>query len=526
MNTRTPIGDIENELKKLFDSFNINQKVVIVSFILSKLELSYIGIEQRESEFNPYSYIKLYLYRKIKGFNYYNQTVAYLKAKEEDAFFLGFYKDENNQLNLPTKRAFNKFFKEKISRETKELLDRIAEIILRTVTERNLILDIDIIKRPQEENKKYEISREQKINEKSKEVAKLIKKVILPKFNILINKNSKYKKGDIINILAYCAENKSSCNKGCKTFKAKFSENAPSGDTLLYHLNKFKSREELEINHNEILYCTFKYAIRNYNLLKTRKVDIAIDIHPECFYGKDLFPYTLGGKYERGTSTFFKFLTCSIVCSGIRFVIFEKSLDSFNKVEIANIVDEAIKKARELIRIRYVFLDRGFESEAVIKTLKSNKVKYLMPKIKRGKVLEYMRKSEGCNSRVIKEFKIKGETTTLVLVRDKNKKMLTFSTNINIPEQLAYYLFKFYGKRWGIETCYSQLDHDFKIKTTTRNYNIRLFQFLFSICLFNFWVLVNMCIGIELNGKISPKPLICSSMFIIHLYKTELDLGG
>ena len=41
-----------------------------------------------------------------------------------------------------------------------------------------------------------------------------------------------------------------------------------------------------------------------------------------------------------------------------------------------------------------------------------------------------------------------------------------------------------YSKRWGIETGYRNLDHDFKAKTTTRNYHIRLFYFLFSTCYF------------------------------------------
>jgi len=80
-----------------------------------------------------------------------------------------------------------------------------------------------------------------------------------------------------------------------------------------------------------------------------------------------------------------------------------------------------------------------------------------------------------------------------------------------------------YGKRWGIETGYRNLDHDFKPKTTTRNYHIRLFYFLFSCCLYNLWVLVNIYVSLAVYGKIPEKPIITAKMFVILLYKVQAE---
>ena len=191
-----------------------------------------------------------------------------------------------------------------------------------------------------------------------------------------------------------------------------------------------------------------------------------------------------------------------------------------------DLVDRLIKRAKEKIRIDRAYLDRGFDKPKVIRVLKNNNVKYLMPKIKSPTVKRWYDKSEDCEARIIKDFKIGDETTTLILVNDEDGVKRAFSTNLDIPVQLTHYLFKFYSKRWGIETKYRQLEHDFKPRTTSKNFHIRLFYFLFSTCLFNLWVLINICVSIVIHGRIIEKPIISSKLFAVVLYKVQIDPGG
>ena len=74
---QSAIGSTEEQLNKLFDNFSTNYPAE-VSFILYQLEPP--KIEQRESTFKPQSIQKLYLYRIIKGFNYYTKLTNYLKV--------------------------------------------------------------------------------------------------------------------------------------------------------------------------------------------------------------------------------------------------------------------------------------------------------------------------------------------------------------------------------------------------------------------------------------------------------------
>jgi hypothetical protein len=81
-----------------------------------------------------------------------------------------------------------------------------------------------------------------------------------------------------------------------------------------------------------------------------------------------------------------------------------------------------------------------------------------MPAVQNVKIQRYMKKYEGIQSRIIDydmgyrkynraEFK-------LVFVNDKQGNKRTFATNIVLGEQIAHYYFKWYSKRWGIETSY------------------------------------------------------------------------
>jgi len=81
-----------------------------------------------------------------------------------------------------------------------------------------------------------------------------------------------------------------------------------------------------------------------------------------------------------------------------------------------------------------------------------------------------------------------------------------------------------YGKRWGIETSYKVKKHSFLPKTTSKNYLIRIFYFLFSVLLYNLWLLADILIWLALFGEVKQDHLITSKYFGTILY--TIDPGG
>jgi putative transposase len=112
----------------------------------------------------------------------------------------------------------------------------------------------------------------------------------------------------------------------------------------------------------------------------------------------------------------------------------------------------------------------------------------------------------------------------LVVIKDKEGIKRAFATNLDVEEKEAFELFDLYSKRWGIETSY-RVKGEFKPKTTSKNYVVRLFYFLFSVCLYNLWVLASIFIGAVIGRFSLKKPLITAKFFGTLLY-TYWDDGG
>lgn len=489
-----------------------------VSDVLSQIDFTNFTKEEAYTKFTISSVLKLYTFRLIKGIGNYEKLKDYLTSHEDEAFQLGIYKDKDNRLEIAPKRTYNYYLQTKISPEQKEQLNLLAADIISLATKNKVLLDLEIVKKTIEKKKK-DYSKE------IKEAVKLVKKLVYPNVDLKIHHNAKFNKKDFLDVLVYVALNHDFTNNGALTFgKDNEDRPTPSGDLMMHHFSKFRSIEQVREMFENISDIIFSFAKKNYNVLKQRKLNIAYDIHKIPFYGKNM-NYIRGGKHEKGTSDFFEFLTCSVVVTGRRFivdVIPVHQLDSLDKL-----IDRSLERVKSKIRIEMAFLDRGFDRAKIINVLKKHNVKFIMPKIRSPTVKSWFDKSQYNKSRVVKDFQIGGgkdkALANLVLVNNKIGIKRAFICNFDIAPQLAYRLFSMYGKRWGIETSYRNLDHDFKPKTTTPNYCIRLFYFLFSCCLYNLWVLVNICVSLRLYGRIKDKPLITAKMFVLLLYKVQIE---
>tara|TARA_Y100000310_G_C20632994_1_gene789637 strand:- start:233 stop:1795 length:1563 start_codon:yes stop_codon:yes gene_type:complete len=515
---KNPTKYLDRELNNVFGSLD-QRNWVKVSYILSRLNLDWIikRIERKEKVFTTESLLKLYLYQRIKGITRFPELLKNLRENPKDAFYLGFDKDENENLILPQKRTFNEFLHDKVSKEIEEELQLIAHDILKIAIRNKVVLDLKLIEKT--------INREQKKKEQNralKEATKLVKKLVYPQIDLKIKENGKFTTKDLLDVLVHIAQTHDFTHDGSVTYKEINPESkAPTSWTMLYHFSKFNNKNKIQEMFDKVLEVIFNYAKQNYNILKRRKLDIAIDIHKVPYYGDKNDPYVTEGKPEKGTSHFYQFITSSIVVAGRRFTLDVIPVHKLDTLE--DLVDILIKKAKEKINIDKVYLDRGFDKAKVINVLKRNRVKFVMPKIRSSKVKAWLKKSIGIKARKIEDFEVNKVKVNLYLVDDEDGVKRAFITNLDIPEQLAHYLYKFYSRRWGIETGYRQMDHDFKPKTTSKNYHIRLFYFLFSVALYNLWVLVNIVVSMSLYGRIKDKPVITAKLFAVVLYRIAYE---
>lgn len=505
---------ITDDVEKIFD--NTDSEYLTIAFLLAKLDMHYEA--KGTSKFPLSSILRLYIFKIIKGFKTYELLTKYLTVHEDEAFQLGVFKNEDNVLEIPPKRTFNHYLQTKISGDQKKQLEKLAGDIMRIANQKGILLDINIAKKAIREKKKN-------YDREVKETIKFVKNLVYPQINLKIHHNAKFTTKDLLDVLVHVGLTHDFTNNGSYTFKqANPSAISPSGDLMMHHFSKFKSIEEIQNIFDRVLDIIFKFAKKEYNLLNKRKLDIAYDVHKVCYYGKQM-SHVMGGEFKDGTSNFFEFLTCSIVVAGKRFILDVIPIHPFDRME--NLIEKSLIKIKKKIHINLVYLDRGFDRARIIDTLNKNKVKFLMPKVRTPTVKAWFDKSEGCKSRIVKDFQIgRGKEkvfTNLILVDDESGLKRPFISNWNIAPSIAYRLYGLYSKRWGIEISYRNIEHDFKPRTTSRNYHIRLFYFLFSACLFNLWVLANICIGLLIYGRVPKKPIITAKMFTTILYRIQED---
>ena len=163
-------------------------------------------------------------------------------------------------------------------------------------------------------------------------------------------------------------------------------------------------------------------------------------------------------------------------------------------------------------RINTVLLDREFFSTGVLEVLDELNVTYLMPCTNTKGVINALNEfAAGKRQRVSENYlKGSGRCIPYTIIIDRRKKEKKASSkkdkkkDINnkkeppAPEEMfigfatndASMDIAKYSSRWGIETGYAMVEN-MRAKTRSRDAGARLLCFMYSLMLFNGWVMIN-----------------------------------
>jgi putative transposase len=494
---------IEKEIIKTFALFK-KQKNISTAEYLKHFDVSLFSTKKyRKIRYSYESLIKLYLFKKIKGIKFYTNTTKYLKRNPAVKWKLGFSK-------TPERSTINYFVNRILENKTKNLLIYTSEKIIEISEKFEIIFDIDFLKSDKKPKKTKKRNQYIIKDKRTRDTCKLFKKRIAPFINLKQNYNTIYKKNTFINLLIHLGLTQDFAENGSKIFR-EIRKKGPDADTLFYHLKKYDNIKELQnmfIRVFEVVWNMAKQA----NIIKRRKrFDVAIDYTEWPYYGKQAKMVT-GKKPERGTCSCYKFATISIVEPTNRFTLLALPVSPVDNKEI--ILTKLLNYTYHKIKIKHIYLDRGFYDSTSINSINKFHLKYLIPAIQSkhlNRIIEIIPAPK-----VIEDYTLKHIKINLIILEDKEKIKRVFATNLHFDENdvnLSDRLFKLYSKRWGIETSYRVKKHSFRGKTTSKTYIIRLFYFLFSVLLYNLWILADILIQIHLYGNINNEHILKSKYF-------------
>lgn len=320
----------------------------------------------------------------------------------------------------------------------------------------------------------------------------------------------------ILDAIIHAAITNDFIENGTNILRMEERSNIPAPRTIRYHLGKLNI-EEIKMQFDNIFEEIYRETKKQRAFIKP--IDVAVDIMEWMYYGDKNDQMVVGTKHKNGTSKCFRFATINIVENGERFTLYAIPMNQFTPKH--KVLKELLEYAMEKIKIRRIYVDRGFFDTKCIRVIEDLGLNFLMPAVKNKRIA---RLAESNDSPTILDYKmgvIRGHKDNpkfknpinfkLVIVEDENEEKRVFATNLNVREENAKDLFNLYDKRWGIETSY-RVKGDFRPRTTSKNYAIRLFLFLFSVCLYNLWVLASVFIGMAMEIKVE-KPLITTKMF-------------
>ena len=511
---------IEKEIYNTFEKIKKEKNIIIVD-LLNKLDITaFKEYRYRSIKFSYEALYKLILFQKLKGIKFHTKLTKYIKQHRKELHTLGFN-------NVPDRRIIGHFIHYILDDETKELLQFAAKKIEEISEKFCILLDIKTF----EPEKPQKITKERnqylQKNEKTKEICRLFKKRFSPFINLNLKNNTLYKKHQFLDLLIHMGMTRDFAENGSKTYKELRGMNNPDADTLLYHLKNYTDTKDLHRMFITLFEIVWEMA-RKINLFDIRKhYDVAIDFTEWYFYGDRSATMVVGKEPDRGTTKCYRFATINIVESGKRFTVLALPVGPFDSKE--EILRKLLNYVLERIKIQRVYIDRGFCDSNSIKVFNHLHLKYLMPATKISTVRDILEITPApC---VIKDFEMKDVTFNLVIVEeeDNNRMMVkrAFATNevyeehdVNLTERLFF----LYGKRWGIESSYRVKKHSYLPKTTSKNYFVRLFYFMFSVLLYNLWILADILIWLALFGVVKEDHLLTSKYFGTVLY--TIDPGG
>ncbi|MCK5022877.1 MAG: transposase [Candidatus Aenigmarchaeota archaeon] len=527
---RSNVSWFKKDIYRTFSAIGRGQTIKTSEF-LKTFELGSLYMKRKHEKFSTPSMMKLNVFMRLKGIKFQTRIVDYLKKNKEDAHNLGFGKE------IPDQRTISHFLNHSLDNEANKYISAIVRIIETASEKFNVVLDercIEVKRARKTDNKKTIHNRK---FEKLCEACRYTKKNIYPHIRLEIGKNAKFSKKRYLDLLLETAhtnqflENKSNTLRG-KFKLGKINVEFPQADSLLYHLKKYGKGEEAISNIKSMYFDMFEKlwkTAKDTNKFKDRKLKVAIDYTHLPYYGNENRYMVTECKPTRGTFHSYTFASVCIVEHGMRFTLLALPVGKFDSKK--KIVEELLEYTRKKISISEVLLDRGFFGIDVISLLRKNGIKYKMPAIKNAEIKRMCETIPAPN--YMNDYRIgKGKKhtyTNIFFVKSRSKKdeTMAFVTNTDISNSDIDFLEDMaddYGKRWGVETSYKDINEAFRARTVSVNYTIRFFYYMFSVIFYNVWILVKMLISLFLFGKIVEKSIISAKMFVEILVCVQMEV--
>jgi hypothetical protein len=463
----------------------------------------------------PYSFdgvLRLFLYREITG-----QSYRTLEQYPELAEVFGLE-------TIPDESVLSRTWRKRFNDSVREFVQIAAHFVVKEVHDRELSVAavrpqteiIDEESRTADEDEENETGSQEFTDEQIYRTTRLARDHGFGGFDSGRAANATYEDTQFFELQTFMGMVGCGTSQGAPRFQYRHNEEGtPHGDTHLRAVKQFEPAELID---------GFDVATdRLLSVIESKSsfrppVTAAIDITTVPYYGDvEGMPMVSGLNQEERA---FKFATLSIVGLNIPLVLAVEPVressawDDNPSNQVHRVVRRLVQRAKEHVPIETVLCDREFDSMRVFQTLSNLNVNYLIPKritSSEQDVLDHL--EEDSQEVAVESASVHVETGShpmrfLYVPSTKGEGTTVFATNMQVGPDEAEAFCRRYSRRWQIENEYKSIKRDFLAKTSSKDYRVRLFYFVFAVLLYNIWRLTDILLKAGVDGEIDYEPVL------------------
>ena len=257
-------------------------------------------------------------------------------------------------------------------------------------------------------------------------------------------------------------------------------------------------------------------TLRRLGKLPRDGLAVAVDCHLIPRYDRIKDDHLTISRYKCGTKHFERYITIHCVNDGLRLVLGCLPVPAGASVPkmVRSLIDQCME---DCIVIKLCLFDREFFTVRTIAALNEMNIPFLMPCRNSPGVVETLNlfdQDDPPKDAIPCILKGADGTAPYNMVvaarrkRDPGKseskapedRFIGFATNLPWVDVIVY------AVRWGIESAYAQIEA-MRAKTRSRNPGARLFCFIYSLMIFNAWVMAKILMRLLISERSLPRRL-------------------
>lgn len=251
---------------------------------------------------------------------------------------------------------------------------------------------------------------------------------------------------------------------------------------------------------------------------------------PKAEYPPMVSGYKEDGEIQHG----YTFATITIVGNDVPIILAIEPVKEHSAWEPADapsdskaeVVTRLLDRAQQYVDLDEILLDRGFYSRKVRTEIDGCDLLYTMPVPKYEpdlQAIKNIKSKDGVDAGVKHEVPVEidgdlDHTAEYLYVpttdEDAEGEYAVFVTNRDhvAPDEIAH-VTNSYRRRWDIENQYKSVKA-FLPKTSSKDYRVRLFSFVFAALLYNLWRLTDFLVKVGLEQEIRSPPVVTARTFV------------